>query len=96
MSRVKSTPTFCLYENIQADQCAGFPIWNYNCGNVRYNTHLYCLAVQAGFYSDAIEYLTATQEILVRSSAGTKGVKHFFTCYKCRTHLNKIFLCVTI
>ena len=44
------------------------------CGNVRYNTHLYCLAVQAGFYSDAVECLTATQEILVRSSAGTKGV----------------------
>ena len=32
------------------------------CGNVRYNTHLYCLAVQAGFYSDAVECLTATQE----------------------------------
>ena len=44
------------------------------CGNVRYNTHLYCLTVQAGFYSDAVECLTATQEILVRSSARTKGV----------------------
>ena len=44
-------------------------------GNVRYNTHLYCLAVQAGFYSDAVECLTDTQEILVRSSAGTKNVK---------------------
>ena len=44
------------------------------CGNVRYNTHLYCLAVQAGFYRDAVECLTATQEILVRSSARTKGV----------------------
>ena len=44
------------------------------CGNVRYNTHFYCLAVQAGFYSDAVECLTAMQEILVRSSAGTKGV----------------------
>ena len=43
------------------------------CGNVRYNTQLYCLAVQAGFYSDAVKCLTATQEILVRSSAGTKG-----------------------
>ena len=38
---------------------------------------MYCLAVQAGFYSDAVECLTATQEILVRSSAGTIGV----TCY---------------
>ena len=45
-----------------------------HCGNVRYNTHLYCLAVQAGFYSDAVECLTVTQEILVRSSAGTKVV----------------------
>ena len=44
------------------------------CGYVRYNTHSYCLAVQAGFYSDAVECLTATQEILVRSSHGTKGV----------------------
>ena len=38
---------------------------SYYCGNVRYNTHLYCLEVQAGFYSDAVECLTATQEILV-------------------------------
>ena len=38
------------------------------------DTHLYCLAVQAGFYSDMVECLTATQEILVRSSAWTKGV----------------------
>ena len=44
------------------------------CGNFRYNTHLYCLAVQAGFNSDAVVGLTATLEILVRSSAGTKGV----------------------
>ena len=44
------------------------------CGNVRYNTPLYCLAVQAGFHCDAVECLTATQKILVRSAAGTKGV----------------------
>ena len=44
------------------------------CGNVRYDKHLYCLAVRAGFYSEAVECLTATQEIPVRSSAGTKGV----------------------
>ena len=37
-------------------------------------THLYCFAVQASFHSDAVECLTATQEILGRSSAGTKGV----------------------
>ena len=28
-----------------------------------------------------LECLTATQEILVRSSTGTKGDYHFFTCY---------------
>ena len=46
----------------------------YMCGNVRYNKHFYCLGVQAGFYSEVVESLTAKQEILVRSSAGTKGV----------------------
>ena len=51
-----------------------FRLHGYVCGNVRYNTHLYCLPIQAGFYSDAVECLTATQEILVRSSAQTKGV----------------------
>ena len=25
------------------------------CSRVRYDTHMYCLAVQAGFYSDAVE-----------------------------------------
>ena len=34
----------------------GLPMCTHdNCGNVRYNTHLYCLAVQAGFYSDMVE-----------------------------------------
>ena len=47
------------------------------CGNVRYNTHLYWLAEQADFYSDAVECLTATQEILVDSSSGAKGVSIF-------------------
>ena len=26
----------------------------YSCGNVRYNTYLYCLVVQAGFYGDVV------------------------------------------
>ena len=30
--------------------------------SARYNTHLYCLAVQAGFYSDAVEYWISTQD----------------------------------
>ena len=44
------------------------------CGNVRYYTNWYCLVVQAGFNSDVVVCLTAALEILVRSSAGTKGV----------------------
>ena len=36
--------------------------------------HTNRLAVQAGFYSDAVEcWINSTQEILVRSSAGAKG-----------------------
>ena len=37
------------------------------------------VAVQAGFYSDAVECWISTQVILVRSSAGAKGDtdKHF-------------------
>ena len=41
--------------------------------SARYNTHFYRLAVQAGFYSDAVQCWISTQEILVRSSAGAKG-----------------------
>ena len=44
----------------------------YICSSARYNTHLYRLAVQAGFYSDAIECWISTQETLVRSSVGAK------------------------
>ena len=48
-------------------------VWGYTYSSARYNSHLYRLAVQAGFYSDAIECWISTQEILVRSSAGEKG-----------------------
>ena len=44
----------------------------HECSSARYNTHLYRLAVQAGFYSDAIECWISTQETLVRSSVGAK------------------------
>ena len=44
----------------------------YPCSSARYNTHLYRLAVQAGFYSDAIECWISTQETLVRSWVGAK------------------------
>ena len=46
---------------------------SYMCSSARYNTHLYRPAVQAGFYSDAVECRISTQEILVRPSAGAKG-----------------------
>ena len=49
------------------------------CSSARYNTHLYRLAVQAGFYSDAIECWISTQETLVRSSAGAKKVISIFS-----------------
>ena len=42
------------------------------CSSARYNTHLYRLAVQAGFYSDAIECWISTQETLVQSSVWAK------------------------
>ena len=48
-------------------------------------THLYSLAVQAGFYGDAVECLTATREIRVRSPSGSGPKIFFFTCHN---HLN--------
>ena len=44
-------------------------------------THLYSLAVQAGFYGDAVECLTATREIRVRSPSGSGTKIFFFTCH---------------
>ena len=41
--------------------------------------HLYCLAVQAGFYSDVVECLLSTRENLLRSPSGKKEI--FFACY---------------
>ena len=52
--------------------------WHYHsfypCSSVRYNTHLYRLALQAGFYRDAVEYWISTQEIpRFESQQGQKG-----------------------
>ena len=33
------------------------------CSRVRYNTHLYCHAVQAGFYSDVVECWTFVRRV---------------------------------
>ena len=43
--------------------------------------HLYCLAVQAGFYSDVVECRTLSPADRVRSPVGEKCYFHFFTCY---------------
>ena len=42
------------------------------------SVYVVMLGIIHTFDSDAVGYLTATQEILVRSSVGTKGVKAFF------------------
>ena len=54
--------------------------WLYVTG-YRYMIHLYCLAVQAGFYSDAVECRTLSPADRVRSPAGEKYYFNFFTCY---------------
>ena len=45
------------YNNVYMGKCV--------CSSVRYNTHLYRLAVQARFYRDAIECWISMQETLV-------------------------------
>ena len=47
----------------------------------RYVRHLYCLAVQAGFYSEVVECRTLSPADRVRSPVGEKCYFHFFTCY---------------
>ena len=58
----------------------------------RYMIHLYCLAVQAGFYSDAVDCWPVTQAVRVRSPAAALVIRifspvtfvvvtNFFTCY---------------
>ena len=39
------------------------------------------IAVQAGFYGDAVECLTATREIRVQSPSGSGPKIFFFTCH---------------
>ena len=51
-----------------------------NVTGYRYIAHLYCLAVQAGFYSDVVECSLSTRENLVRSPSGKKDF--FFACYR--------------
>ena len=43
----------------------------------RYMIHLYCLAVQAGFYSDVVECRTLSPEDQVRSPVGKMSFPFF-------------------
>ena len=47
------------------------------CSSDRYIIHLYCLAVQAGFYSDAVECWPVTQTARVRSPAAALVIRIF-------------------
>ena len=43
------------------------------CSRVRYNAHLYCLVVQAGFYGEAVKcWIFLRGGLRVRSSVGAK------------------------
>ena len=53
------------------------------CHRVKVYIHLYSLAVQAGFYGDAVECLTATRDTRVRSPSGSGPKIYFFTCHIC-------------
>ena len=65
-----------------------WPVWGENVTGYRYIAHLYCFAVQAGFYSDVVECSHSTRENLVRSPSGKK--EFFFACYIWRRHYELI------
>ena len=50
-----------------------------NATGYRYITHLYCLAVQAGFYSDVVECRALSPADLVRSPVGENVISIFFS-----------------
>ena len=58
-----------------------FKLEGENVTGYRYMIHLYCLAVQAGFYSDVVECRTLSPADRVRSQVGEKCYFHFFNCY---------------
>ena len=64
-----------------------------NVTGYRYMIHLYCLAVQAGFYSDVVECRTLSPADRVRSPVGEKCYFHFFTCYTTFTVIADNLLC---
>ena len=48
-----------------------------NVTGYKYMIHLYCLAVQASFYSDAVECWPVTQAALVQSPAAALVIRIF-------------------
>ena len=54
------------------------------CQGARYITHFYCLAVEAGFYSDVVECLPVDPAIWVRFLAGAGKI---FSLYDINTYL---------
>ena len=53
--------------------------------------HLYCLAVQAGFHSDAVECSPVTQTVRVRSPAAALVIRIFHLL-----HLDLILINITV
>ena len=49
------------------------------CVAVRYMIHFYCLAVEAGFYSDVVECWTLNPADRVRSPDGENVILDFFS-----------------
>ena len=47
---------------------------HYKCHGARYITHFYCLAVEAGFYSDVVECLPVDPATWVRFPAGASKI----------------------
>ena len=48
------------------------------CHGARYKAHFYCLAVEAGFYSDVVECLPVDPATWVRFPAGTGKIFSLF------------------
>ena len=73
-------PRVCFYDKLWPGTSGTKPnLVGENVTGYRYIAHLYCLAVQAGFYSDVVECSLSTRENLVRSPLGKK--EFFFAGY---------------
>ena len=57
----------CIAFSRQKDKNTARTCFNFKCVAVRYMIHFYCLAVEAGFYSDVVECWTSNPADRVRS-----------------------------